>query len=40
MKHIRRIFESHEDDKRYLDMNPPKGFSVSRAGNSIQLRRL
>jgi len=26
--------------KRYLDMNTPKGFSVSRAGNSIQLRRL
>jgi len=26
--------------KRYLDMNPPKGFTVSRAGNSIQLRRL
>jgi len=26
--------------KRYLDMNPPKGFSVSRAGNTIQLRKL
>jgi hypothetical protein len=26
--------------KRYLDMNTPKGFSVSRAGNTIQLRRL
>jgi hypothetical protein len=26
--------------KRYLDMNPPKGFSVRQAGNAIQLRRL
>jgi hypothetical protein len=26
--------------KRYLDMNPPKGFSVRQGGNSIQLRRL
>jgi hypothetical protein len=26
--------------KRYLDMNPPKGFSVRQGGNAIQLRRL
>ncbi len=26
--------------KRYLDMNPPKGFMVRQAGNAIQLRRL
>ncbi len=26
--------------KRYLDMNPPEGFSVSMSGNSIQLRRM
>lgn len=26
--------------KRYLDMNPPEGFSVRQGGNSIQLRRL
>ena len=26
--------------KRYLDMNPPEGFSVRRGGNAIQLRRL
>jgi len=25
--------------KRYLDMNPPKGFSVRQGGNAIQLRR-
>ena len=26
--------------KRYLDMNPPEGFSVRQGGNAIQLRRL
>jgi hypothetical protein len=26
--------------KRYLDMNPPKGFSVRQGGNAIQLKRL
>jgi hypothetical protein len=26
--------------KRYLDMNPPIGFSVRQGGNAIQLRRL
>jgi hypothetical protein len=26
--------------KRYLDMNPPKGFMVRQAGNAIQLRRI
>jgi hypothetical protein len=26
--------------KRYLDMNPPQGFSVRQGGNAIQLRRL
>jgi hypothetical protein len=26
--------------KRYLDMNPPKGFSVRQGGNAIQLRKL
>lgn len=26
--------------KRYLDMNPPLGFSVRQGGNAIQLRRL
>lgn len=26
--------------KRYLDMNPPEGFSVRQSGNAIQLRRL
>ena len=26
--------------KRYLDMNPPKGFSVTQTGNSIQLRKI
>jgi hypothetical protein len=26
--------------KRYLDMNPPKGFSVRQGGNAIQLRRI
>lgn len=26
--------------KRYLDMNPPNGFSVRQGGNAIQLRRL
>lgn len=26
--------------KRYLDMNPPLGFSVRQVGNAIQLRRL
>ena len=25
--------------KRYLDMNPPKGFRVRQGGNAIQLRR-
>lgn len=26
--------------KRYLDMNPPEGFSVRQGGNAIQLRRI
>ena len=26
--------------KRYLDMNPPKGFSVRQCVNAIQLKRL
>ncbi len=26
--------------KRYLDMNPPVGFSVRQGGNAIQLRRI
>jgi hypothetical protein len=26
--------------KRYLDMNPPKRYSVKQSGNAIQLRRL
>ena len=26
--------------KRYLDMNPPVGFSISQAGNAIQMKRL
>lgn len=26
--------------KRYLDMNPPLGFSIKQFGNTIQLRRL
>lgn len=26
--------------KRYLDMNPPEGFSIRQGGNAIQLRRL
>ena len=26
--------------KRYLDMNPPQGFSIRQGGNAIQLRRL
>lgn len=26
--------------KRYLDMNPPVGFSISQAGNAIQMKRI
>ena len=26
--------------KRYLDMNPPVGFNISQAGNTIQMKRL
>lgn len=26
--------------KRYLDMNPPEGFTVRQGGNAIQLRRI
>ena len=26
--------------KRYLDMNPPVGFNISQAGNTIQMKRI